>query len=555
MVEGTKLGPYDVLGLIGTGGMGEVYRARDTRLGRDVAIKTLPSGFAADAERLKRFELEARAASQLSHPNILTIYDIGTANDRPFIVSELLEGENVRERLIRGPLPPRKVVEFGVAIAGALAAAHARGIVHRDLKPENLFLTRDGRVKILDFGIAKLTQADQEQPAGAPTITIMTDVGTAVGTLGYMAPEQMKGQPVDHRADIFALGAVLHEMVAGAPAFRRDSRIATVNAVLESDPPALSDTVAPAIRRIIARCLEKDPDERFQSARDLAFALSALSDTMPVTEAARRTAGAAKIDWRIAALAVLVTAAAVGALTWRVRSNAAMPPRTPKHFLFQPGTPNTGGVTISPDGQRLAFPAGTPTRLLHIKEMDAIEATAVAGTDGAAQPFFSPDGQWVGFTCPGQTEKSESGWRHAGDTLRRARVFGRQLGRRRSDCVQRANAGVDASLRRRRRPRALDNARSVPRGDRPSRPALAPRRQGPLAHAPRGPGGLSGGRTLARHRRATHVDRRRVRRALCGFRSHRVRPRQHALGGAIRPRAPHHHRAFRARCRERVYGQ
>ena len=174
-------------------------------------------------------------------------------------------------------------MEFGVAIAGALAAAHARGIVHRDLKPENLFLTRDGRVKILDFGIAKLIQPDQEQPAGAPTVTIMTDVGTAVGTLGYMAPEQMKGQPVDHRADIFALGAVLHEMVAGAPAFRRDSRIATVNAVLESDPPALPDTVAPAIRRIIARCLEKDPDERFQSARDLAFALNALSDTMPVT--------------------------------------------------------------------------------------------------------------------------------------------------------------------------------------------------------------------------------------------------------------------------------
>jgi eukaryotic-like serine/threonine-protein kinase len=409
MVEGTKLGPYDVLGLIGTGGMGEVYRARDTRLGRDVAIKTLPSGFAADAERLKRFELEARAASQLSHPNILTIYDIGTANDRPFIVSELLEGENVRERLIRGPLPPRKVVEFGVAIAGALAAAHARGIVHRDLKPENLFLTRDGRVKILDFGIAKLTQPDYEQPAGAQTITIMTDVGTAVGTLGYMAPEQMKGQPVDHRADIFALGAVLHEMVAGAPAFRRDSRIATVNALLESDPPALPDTVTPAIRRIIGRCLEKDPDERFQSARDLAFALSALSDTMPVTEAARRTGGAVKIDWRIAALAVLVAATAVGALTLRVRSNASIPPRATKHFLFQPRTaPGGSVVAVSPDGQRLAFAGGAP-RLLHIRAMDAIEATAVAGTDDAYGPFFSPDGQWVAFWALGKLKKVRVG--------------------------------------------------------------------------------------------------------------------------------------------------
>src|SRR5687768_5274576 len=225
MVEGSKLGPYEIVGLIGAGGMGEVYRARDSRLGRDVAIKTLPAGFAADAERLKRFEFEARAASQLSHPNILTIHDIGTTDGQPYIVSELLEGENLRERLTKGPLPPRKVVEFGVAIAGALAAAHARGIVHRDLKPENLFITRDGRIKILDFGIAKLTQPDHEKSAAGSTVTLMTDVGTAVGTLGYMAPEQMRGESVDHRADIFAFGAILHEMVAGTPAFRHESRI------------------------------------------------------------------------------------------------------------------------------------------------------------------------------------------------------------------------------------------------------------------------------------------------------------------------------------------
>ena len=217
---------------------GRCYRARDTRLGRDVAIKTLPAGLAADPERLRRFEIEAKAASLLSHPNIVSVYDIGTTDGQPYIVSELLDGETLRERLGRGPLAPRKAVEIGVAIAEALAAAHARGIVHRDLKPENLFLQRDGRPKILDFGIAKLTTAEPGNVGAAPTVSALTDVGVAVGTLGYMAPEQVRGEPVDHRTDIFAFGAVLHEMIAGTPAFRRDSRIATVNAVLEADPPS-----------------------------------------------------------------------------------------------------------------------------------------------------------------------------------------------------------------------------------------------------------------------------------------------------------------------------
>ena len=408
MVEGTKLGPYEVIKLIGAGGMGEVYRARDSRLSRDVAIKTLPPGLAADAERLKRFELEARAASQLSHPNILTIYDIGTTEGQPYIVSELLEGENIRERLNKGPVPPRKVVELGVAIASALAAAHARGIVHRDLKPENLFLTRDGRVKVLDFGIAKLTQPDQEQPAAAPTLTIMTDVGTAVGTLGYMAPEQMKGQPVDHRVDIFALGAILHELVAGAPAFRRDSRIQTVNAVLESDPPELADDVAPAIRRIIRRCLEKHPDDRFQSAQDLAFALSALSDAAPVVSSrGLKRSGAFRIDWRLAAIAVVLSAAAAAGIAWSVRSNSS-PSRTTKHFLFQPRTPiGSGIIDLSPDGRRIAFvgsvaPAG---RQLFVKALDEIDAKPVSGTEGANGPFFSPDGEWVAFSADGKLKK------------------------------------------------------------------------------------------------------------------------------------------------------
>ena len=278
---GTRFGPYEIVALIGAGGMGEVYRARDTRLGRDVAVKTLPAAFASEPDRLRRFELEAKAASLLSHPNIVTVHDVGTADGLPYIVSELLDGENLRERLNRGPVAPRRAIEAAAAIADALAAAHARGIVHRDLKPENLFLTRDGRVKILDFGIAKLTRPSRWNRRG-PTADHHTDVGVAVGTLGYMAPEQVRGQPADHRADLFALGAILHEMIAGAPAFRRDSRIQTVNAVLEADPPELGDQVAPGVRRIIGRCLEKAPEARFQSARDLAFALTALSDRTPL---------------------------------------------------------------------------------------------------------------------------------------------------------------------------------------------------------------------------------------------------------------------------------
>jgi eukaryotic-like serine/threonine-protein kinase len=407
--EGSTLGPYKILELIGTGGMGEVYRARDPRLGRDVAIKTLPAGLAADGERLQRFELEARAASQLSHPNILTIHDIGTTDGCPYIVSELLEGENLRERLQKGAIPQRKAAEIGVAVANALAAAHSCGIVHRDLKPENLFLTRDGRVKVLDFGIAKLTQPDHEQQSVSPTVTILTEVGTAVGTLGYMAPEQMSGQPVDHRADIFALGAILHEMMAGAPAFRRDSRIGTVNAVLESDPPPLPATVAPAIGRVISRCVEKDPNERFQSARDLAFALTALSDVATASaDHRRRAAGATKVDWRIAALASLVVATIAGGVAWSLRSSST-PSRVTKHFSFQPMPPiNSILLDLSRNGSRLAFTAAESPggrRQLYVKAFDDTDAKLLVGTDGANAPFFSPDGQWIGFSADGKLKK------------------------------------------------------------------------------------------------------------------------------------------------------
>ena len=281
LYAGTRLGPYEILAPLGAGGMGEVYRARDTRLGREVAVKVLPPAFSADPDRLHRFEQEARAASALNHPNILAIYDVGTHGEAPFVVSELLEGETLRERLAGSGLSARKAVDCGIQIAEGLAAAHEKGIVHRDLKPENLFVTKDGRLKILDFGLAKLTRP--EVPSGplteAPTATAGTEPGVVMGTVGYMSPEQVRGRAADHRSDIFAFGAILYEMLAGRRAFGGVSAADTMSAILKEEPefvPSHADA-PPALEPIVRRCLEKSPGERFQSARDLAFALNNLS--------------------------------------------------------------------------------------------------------------------------------------------------------------------------------------------------------------------------------------------------------------------------------------
>jgi eukaryotic-like serine/threonine-protein kinase len=282
LTSGTKLGDYEVKSMLGAGGMGEVYRARDARLGRDVAIKVLPALLSADTDRLRRFEQEARAAAALNHPNILAVFQMGTYEGAPYLVSELLEGETLREQIKRGRLSIRKAIDYGMQIARGLAAAHEKGIVHRDLKPENLFATKDGRVKILDFGLAKLTQPEASSNDDAPTVTEGTEPGVVMGTVGYMAPEQVRGQTVDHRADIFAFGTILYEMLAGKRAFQKPTAPETMAAILNEDPPGISQdaaSVPPALQRMVHRCLEKNPEQRFQSASDLAFALGALPDS------------------------------------------------------------------------------------------------------------------------------------------------------------------------------------------------------------------------------------------------------------------------------------
>src|SRR5512142_60880 len=282
LTVGSRIGPYQVVSAIGAGGMGEVYRARDPRLNREVAIKILPPSFALDPRRLQRFKQEAHATAALNHPNILAVHDIGQQDGAPYIVGELLEGETLREKLRTGPVPVRKAIDYALQTSRGLAAAHDKGIVHRDLKPDNIFGTRDGRAKILDFGLAKLAQRNLDDVHTSAPTEEGTSPGTVVGTVGYMAPEQVRGQAADHRCDIFAFGAILYEMLSGKRAFRGDTTADTMSAILKDDPPELTETnrqVPPALERIVRHCLEKNPVERFHSAGDIAFALEALSSS------------------------------------------------------------------------------------------------------------------------------------------------------------------------------------------------------------------------------------------------------------------------------------
>ena len=394
--------------------MGEVYRARDMRLGREVAIKVLPETVAADPDRVRRFEQEARAAASISHPNILAVHDIGrTDGGTPYIVSDLLEGRTLEAQRRQGALSIQKAIDIARQVASGLAAAHAKGIVHRDLKPANVFVSADGRATILDFGLAKLTQPEAHAASGSSTTALATTPGLVLGTVAYMSPEQVRGEPADARSDLFALGAILHEMLAGRRPFEGNTTAETMAAILSSAPPELpvaERAIPPGLARIAARCLEKDPASRFQAASDLAFALESLSRgetavvaTTPAPRGRRTPA------WTVAAGALLLAAVALAAGLYLRPAPDTRPPifaniPTPADVgTFSIGPP----LALSPDGRYLAFAAADASerRILWVRRLAQPDAVALPGTEGAEAPFWSPDSRWVAFVADGALKK------------------------------------------------------------------------------------------------------------------------------------------------------
>jgi serine/threonine protein kinase len=404
---GSRIAHFEVLSLLGAGGMGEVYRARDTRLGRDVAIKVLPVEFATDPDRLRRFEQEAHAVAALNHPNILAIHDVGTHEGAPYIVTELLEGESLHDRLKGGALTARKAVEVAVQIAQGLAGAHEKGIIHRDLKPANVFITKDGHVKILDFGLAKLAaRRSRDDRARATTVMEATDAGTVLGTVAYMSPEQVRGQAVDQRSDIFAFGVVLYEMLSGKRAFGGDTAADTMSAILTKDPADLSGLdlgVTPSLERVVRRCLEKDANQRFESAHDVVFALEVASAASGPSVVAAVIAPPSRhrtvVRWTLGALAaVVVMGIAVVAPRALRRGHTGARQfdlALPKGYRLH-GPQNA--VDISPDGRRIVFAASPDETLgmwggeprLFIRDLNAPDAVPLPGGEGGFQPVFSP---------------------------------------------------------------------------------------------------------------------------------------------------------------------
>ena len=413
LASGSRLGPYEILAAIGAGGMGEVYRARDTRLGREVAIKVLPEMFSDDRERMRRFELEARAAGMLNHPNILAVHDLGTQDGRLFLVTELLEGETLQTRLKQGPLPLRKALDYAQQVARGLAAAHDKGITHRDLKPSNLFITRGGHVKILDFGLAKVDTAADENAGHRSDWA--TQPGALMGTVGYMSPEQVKCQPANARSDIFSFGAVLYEMISGHRAFQARTTGETMARILRDDPPPLQVPIG--LEKLIHRCLEKEPEERFHSARDLGVAMqflslsdSAESGAAPPASTPSSTQLASGIALRrrsalwMAAAATLVLAIILGVVVLRFRQQGAEERALNVDIALLEGGrfSISGGAELSPDGKSVAFVAsGEGKSGLWVRQLDGPSARLLPGTEGAASPFWSPDGQWLAYLATG----------------------------------------------------------------------------------------------------------------------------------------------------------
>jgi eukaryotic-like serine/threonine-protein kinase len=447
LAPGTILGQYEIRSPLGAGGMGEVYRAHDMRLNREVAIKVLPESLTSDPERLRRFEQEARATAALNHPNILAVYQMATDHGISYLVEELLEGETLRERMRRGPIPLRKAIDYEVQIAHGLAAAHEKGIVHRDLKPENLFLTKDGRVKILDFGLAKLTQPKDDSGTD-DTLAQGTEAGMVMGTVGYMSPEQVRGMPAGHRSDIFAFGTILYEMVTGHQTFRKPTSAETMTAILNEDPPSISQvvpSVPPGLQRVVHRCLEKNPEQRFQSASDLAFALEALSDSAITSPTGVQAHESARPNRKLLVIAGGAAAIVLGvaALAYFFTRPEAVPKVSNYVQLTHDGRPKQ---LVGTDGLRLYFDVGNFST-------EGIAAVSVAGGESTRIPApfplpyatdVSPDGaellvvegQYGPVPGPlwslpvlggsprrlGDIEARDAAWSHDGKTLAYANV-------------------------------------------------------------------------------------------------------------------------------------
>ncbi len=412
LASGTKLGPYEILSPLGAGGMGEVYRARDSRLDRDVAIKVLPASLASDPNLRQRLEREAKSVSKLSHPHICALYDIGQQAGTDFLVMELLDGETLEQRLLKGPLPPDQVLRYSAQIADALAKAHKLGIIHRDLKPGNIMLTKAG-AKLMDFGLAK----SSERAPLADALTEMTVEnskltveGAIVGTFQYMAPEQLEGRDADARTDIFALGEVIYEMATGKPTFSGKSRASLIASILTNDPPPMSQhqPMAPlALERVVKKCLAKDPDERWQNASDLASELKWIAEGGSQTASIAASAAPAKKDrlgWLVAA-ASLVLLLGGGFLWWNSAHRAQAP------MYFHAAVPfAASGVALSPDGKTVALTAYSSQLndyALWTYEVGGQRTNLLDGTQGAAHPFWAPDGKYIGFFSDGKLKKIE----------------------------------------------------------------------------------------------------------------------------------------------------
>jgi len=410
---GFRLGPYEIVAPIGAGGMGEVYKAKDTRLERTVAVKVLPAHLSSSAESRQRFEREAKTISQLSHPHICALYDVGREGETEYLVMEYLEGETLTDRLGKGALPLDQVLRFGTEIAEALDKAHRQGIVHRDLKPGNVMLTKSG-LKLLDFGLAKAMTAPTQQSSltSLPTQQGLTQEGTILGTFQYMAPEQLEGKDADARTDIFAFGAVLYEMATGRKAFAGSSQASLISSIMTADPPSISSVQPmspPALDRVVRTCLSKDPEDRWQSARDVANELKWIAEGSQAgvpTKVAVRRKGRERLAWTLATLATVVAVVlAIGQLR-----RPARPATLVRASIVLPEKTFVGDLALSPEGGRLAFTvANTAGQLtLWVRDLAAAAAHPIAGSEGARFPFWSPDGRFVAFFADAKLKKVEA---------------------------------------------------------------------------------------------------------------------------------------------------